>query len=676
MRRKFFFTNVLLVLVLTFSVCLSSTSFVIADNSQETKITVTDFNETNWTQNLPIPGSSMDFVSTYPGSIETSVSTKTPFTGSYSVEFSVSRLDGVSRAQEQIIVALGATNLVNIPFNKTQGYWGAEADAVYIGMSDTKIYILSRESGYYEDKDSTANDIGVFWKHMYTFGDQGLTLSNSSIKLEVVSGDTADTLNIYVKSSSSESFSLTPQSSVTLHQKDIADGYLQVGQMPDEFGTFYFGYSKYNSHRVSNFSANGEILVKEDLEVLGNTDLVTISNMRPIDSITIYDKDYQTSNVISNFAINDSSLSDGDEVFSLTFKGLRVGDGSDNYWGLVLGVDDLSSGTEIRFDKTSKANHVYHSTNDLNVNNGNWGPATTIYTLKGYKGGTVVLNWVEGAGCSEACGHSATYTDVDFNGKIEFKIFSQSNPMNDGYFWHVNNISLTAETKAVEYCTVTTIVDGTETPASVEKGTAFNPEAPVKQGEIFIGWAYADSDESGVYKPADLSIDSVDEDITLTALFVDLHVFGASVKVTGTKGLRFCAQMSDESKALLDNLSVDVNFGILLSNDDLGTLDVPCVNWFNAEQTMYTAVLTDLNETYAATKFTAQAYVEVDGVKYYSIGLTRSISFVANEVVNDYRTQEEGGYVYELEDGKFYDVNYSVEAFKYLKDMAQYFVAE
>ncbi len=668
--KKTFYLNILLVLVMVFSVCLGSTSFVFAENSQETKITVTDFNETNWEQNLPIDTSSIDFVSEAKN-YESTVSTTDTLTGSYSVEFSVGGLAGGNGASLQMVIALGAESVTEMPLNSSVAYMNANANTIYLGFSGTRIYIFDRNSGdgnpSYSDKEggSGQTELGTFyWKHLYNYySAKGIAMTKANFKVEIIESETADTLNIYVASSAS--FNSTPDCSVVLHKKDIADGYLQFSQNFVNYGTAI------NSQRIVNLKVNNELVSKNSLEVLGNVDLVTISNTRPTDSITIYDADYATSNVISNFAINDSSLSDGDEVFSLTYTGKRFAtETDDHYWGLVFGVDksgDLSTGTEIKFNRRGASNTtgggvcVYHCTSSIGAL-----PNVTIsFTIKGYKGGRVEVTYNDYSTCPT---HTAVYENVDLNGRVAFKIFNDSGL--EGAYWNINSISMTAETKVVEYCTVTTIVNGAETPTSIEKGTAYIPETPVKEGEIFIGWYYADSDEQNVYKHTDFSIESVQEDITLTALFVDLDIVGAGIKVTGTTGLRFIAQISDESKALLESLNVQVNYGTLLSNADLGSLDVPCINWFNEEKTQFTAVLTDLEDSYATVNFTAKAYVEIDGVKYYSNEETRSIASIAYSAVNDYITSSEGEYIYELEEGKFYRVDYLEESLTYLNELA------
>ena len=226
------------------------------------------------------------------------------------------------------------------------------------------------------------------------------------------------------------------------------------------------------------------------------------------------------------------------------------------------------------------------------------------YTIKGYQGGRVEVSYKDYSSCPT---HVAIYNNVDFNGKIAFKIFSHSG-LTDGY-WEVNSI-------------------------------AFSGNASYTS----IGFG----------------------------------LIGASVKVMGTQGLRFAAQINANGKTILEELDGEVEYGILLTNDTLGSLEIPCVKWFNDSQTIYTAVLTDLADEHATMLFTAKAYVKINNVKYYTESLTRSIAQLAFEEVNRCKTEldEENGFIYELEDGKFYDTEYTEEAFAYLKGLADKYAAQ
>ena len=358
-------------------------------------------------------------------------------------------------------------------------------------------------------------------------------------------------------------------------------------------------------------------------------------------------------------------------MFNLTFTGRRLANEVNTHeWGLVLGVDesgDLSTGKELKLNRGGAQEADAITGTSLGIYYCTKTPAALVgitHQVVGYAGGKVELI------CSyNGNSRIAVYNNVDFNGKIAFKIFDNSG-LDNGY-WQVSNVSFNGQGSytAIQSLAVTTIVDGVSTVNPVQQGGAFTPTAPTKAGEIFIGWNYTDSDETNVYKSADFSIASVQESVTLEAIFVDLHIKGASVKTNGTQGLRFAAEISADDKAVLGGLGVEVKYGILLTNEENKNLDIPCQNWFNEEKTMYTAVLKDLQEQHANDKFTAKAYVEIGGVKYFSDAQTRSIAEVSKEAVNDYKAQSEGLYVYEVE-GKWYKVDYTANDLDYLNAWA------
>ena len=681
--KKKLLTGILLSIIFVFSVCVRPTIFANAEDTQETKIAVNGFDQTYWEHNLQDSELITQFTSESK-SFESTLSTKEAYTGAYSVVFQTGVITSETDDALKLVVALGeeTAQSMSIGYTVGDGYYGSN-DAIYIGFSAKKIYILdTHHNGSFTDNSECVNSLGAYWKSMYDFFSKGpgtMRLSRMRVKLEVVVNDDAekDTLNLYyINTDTTDNFDSTPKYSVTI-PKGVADGYLKFTQAYDKHSST----QAVESYEIKKLAVDGEELSGADLSVFGRTDLVA----QPCNSITMYDANVSTDNVISNFNVSDSGLTAGEEAFKFTFTSKRFATPETlaHAWGLVLGVDksgDVSTGTKIRFvhngilkidSDTERASGRCGKLCDSNT--GNLPNTVTTYTVTGYAGGKVEI-YYRSVGCVATCaGHTATFENVDFNGRIAFQIFNDSGL--DGGYWLINGLSLTAYTKNIECYSVTTVVDGVETVFSVEEGNAFAPETPVKEGEIFIGWKYTDSDEEGIYKPADFAMGSVSEDVSLTAVFVDLDVIGASIKVSGTQGFRFTAEISEESKVLLDGLNVEFEYGILLIHETLGSVPVPCVNWFNTEKTMYTAVLTGAEELNVTDDFTAQAYVEVNGVRYFSEGKTRSMAYVADAAVKDFKTASEGDYIYELEIGKFYDMNYSSTQLAYLKELAEKYVA-
>lgn len=187
-----------------------------------------------------------------------------------------------------------------------------------------------------------------------------------------------------------------------------------------------------------------------------------------------------------------------------------------------------------------------------------------------------------------------------------------------------------ARVQAPEY-TVSKTVNGVVKYGNLDVGSVYSPVAPKKVGGAFIGWKYTDGTGSQ-YKTNPVMVNGA---CSLEALFVDFTTGGIDAKTTGTQGLRFYNSVSAESKAMLETLGLTATYGTRLTNESLGYLNIPVVNWFNAEQTTFTAVLKGFGPAHYALVFKAQAYVEINGVKYYAEA-TQADSFahVAYEMLN------------------------------------------
>ncbi|MBE7083480.1 MAG: hypothetical protein E7373_02610 [Clostridiales bacterium] len=662
MRRRFL-TSVLLSLVLAVSVLFGSLVTVVADGGIQ-NITSSDFNKTDWEQNLSVvEPETMKFV---PGGKDyaTTVITNKEYSGSYSVSFKF-QTDTTGLASYdplQRVVALGAAKSTAVPLSATLEYYGtADDNTLYIGFSGNKIYVFDRTRSFYP---RTLVDGGIdfgyallgttYWACIYDFyTSKGATLHSANIKLEV----TNDVLKLYC-SKSADALPVNPDTTVTLHKQGVADGCVQFSQSKTKAAAVSF----------KNVKINDTIVQSTDCTILG--DPACFSFVAP-SSAKLCDVNVENEYILSNFFVYDNGIAEGEEVFSLTYTERRFAAETDDHkWGLVLGVDesgDLSTGKEIKLNRRGAQEADATAGASLGVYYCTKTPAALIgitHQVVGYAGGKVELI------CSyNGNSRIAVYNNVDFNGKIAFKIFDNSGL--EGGYWQVSNVSFNGQGSytAIQSLAVTTIVDGVSTVNPVQQGGAFTPTAPTKAGEIFIGWNYTDSDETNVYKSKDFSIASVQESVTLEAIFVDLHIKGASVKTNGTQGLRFAAEISADDKAVLGGLGVEVKYGILLTNEENKNLDIPCQNWFNEEKTMYTAVLKDLQDQHANDKFTAKAYVEIGDVKYFSDAQTRSIAEVSKDAVNDYKAQSEGLYVYEVE-GKWYKVDYTANDLKYINAWA------
>ena len=180
--------------------------------------------------------------------------------------------------------------------------------------------------------------------------------------------------------------------------------------------------------------------------------------------------------------------------------------------------------------------------------------------------------------------------------------------------------------------------------------------AKSEAGCAFIGWA-----KNNTFVAANTAV-MVTEDCTMGVVSVAFTVKGASIKTAGIQGLRFKYQVNAESVALLESLNLTVAYGTRLTHETLGKLYIPTENWLDKDNNLYAAVLTfdgvENVENYYDDVFTATAYVEIDGVKYYANATpSASIAEVAHWVLNNSTT------------------NYSETERNYLENIAAYYQA-
>ena len=738
MKRRNFFTKLLLTGFLGTLLCSGVVFSVTAEVSQPEKITVSDFNTTAWEQkNVPMTSSEIAFTS-QDGAFETTVASKEAYSGSYSVEFAGGKTSGNNGASIQMVVALGAEdNTSVIPMNPTISKWNVPAgdDTIYLGFAGTWLGVFDRDMNQYT---SLTQHSGTLFRDVYNFyTGMSKAFSDLSYKLEVVDGETEDVLKIsFISSTKTETVS------ITLPSQGLADGYMKISQNLCDSYTLGGQPCGISNYALKNLAVDGEWVAKSELNVLGKEDLVSITNNYNTSSVKLEDAKYDSQYLISNFTIDDSAVNDGEKVFSLQYSGQRFANENETtYWGLVLGVDDntgdLSTGTEIKYNRlcnfvgslTNGIAHKYHSTKTANA------LETFTYTVSGYKGGKVEILY----NCNrpdKCTGDTVVYENVDFNGKVAFKLFNDSGL--EGGYWNLNSVNFNGYAKYATYYTLTTIVDGNKTTQTLESGSTPTITVPTKEGYEFKGWLYSDGDETNVSKPVDFTIASLEEDVTieaifvktcnlvitvdgqttnktcsiggtvsgiepqvkegyvfigwkftegdaasvykkadissvtlnedatLEALFVDMKVLGAQIKVYGRQGLRFVTEISTESKHLLESLGVSVAYGTDLTCPELGSLTIPCENWLTENR--FTAVVTgfDKNDVYLTYQFTAKAYVMVDGVKYYANEETRSIYSVAQDASADYKAEQQGEYIYNIGD-KWYRYDYTQDQLDYIQ---------
>ena len=169
--------------------------------------------------------------------------------------------------------------------------------------------------------------------------------------------------------------------------------------------------------------------------------------------------------------------------------------------------------------------------------------------------------------------------------------------------------------------------------AVFDNNTIYTPVSPVKAGSAFIGWDLFNG-ATHSYLPASGAM-RVNGHLAITSAFVDFEAQGVTIKTTETRGLRFATGVRAESKQLLATLGLSATYGTRLTNPNLGYLDIPVEKWFNAEETTFTAVLKGFGTAHYNLVFTAQAYVEIAGVRYYAEATqSGSLAQVAHQMLN------------------------------------------
>ena len=186
--------------------------------------------------------------------------------------------------------------------------------------------------------------------------------------------------------------------------------------------------------------------------------------------------------------------------------------------------------------------------------------------------------------------------------------------------------------QAPEY-TVAKSIGDTVKVGVFDKDSVYTPVSPVKANSAFIGWDHFNG-ATHSYLPAANAM-RVSGHLAITAAFVDFAAQGVTIKTTETRGLRFVTGVSTESKQLLANLGLTATYGTRLTNPSLGYLDIPVINWFDAEETSFTAVLKGFGAAHYNLVFTAQAYVEIAGVRYYAEATqSGSLAQVAHQMLH------------------------------------------
>ena len=164
----------------------------------------------------------------------------------------------------------------------------------------------------------------------------------------------------------------------------------------------------------------------------------------------------------------------------------------------------------------------------------------------------------------------------------------------------------------VDTYTVTYMVDGEAQTATVAENTAITLESATLANKTFVGWKIGD----GLYAEGDEY--TVTGDVTITAIGVSFGIFeGASVRMSTTEngkgGLRFMGYI------LTEDMAENVTFGMYLNGTKVAaekqltatSASALAKEKYNADNTYFTVVITDLAVENYATDVTAFTYISV-----------------------------------------------------------------
>lgn len=432
--------------------------------------------EVFFTDEIAVSGFSEDRFSYYSGerksyaflneekNYEATLVSEDTYSGNYSVSFSFERLRGTDKESMQMVVVLGDDNSANVNLNNQVTCWNTtNDDSVILIFTGTKCYIFDRGVGN-KDKDGNSDPMpkyehnpdgidtlgNVYCKLVYEFySKKSIPLGNLNVKLLVNTDGAQDTLSFYF--SKTTSFDDVADYTINLHKKGVADGYLKFSQP----------YCKYDGYEVNQFvvkNINKDNIHVDNFNIKGDASRLKAYSISPYSSgqtsYQIYDNDISNgvnSSIVSTFSIDDSMANDNEKVFEMNFKLLRHGvENNSHTWGLAFAVDDkdLSASDKIEINRTGYLNAsssicLYQCTSSILTEN--LASATISYKVTGYKGGRVVVEFID---VKPTCpkNHSIEYSGVDFNGKFGFFVFNKSTL--DGSYLKISDFTFNGNANA------------------------------------------------------------------------------------------------------------------------------------------------------------------------------------------------------------------------------------
>ncbi len=260
----------------------------------------------------------------------------------------------------------------------------------------------------------------------------------------------------------------------------------------------------------------------------------------------------------------------------------------------------------------------------------------------GYKGYMV-------ASGDDAVSNTATALGLTFDNSTEkVRVFNgKANPTNGNKNYydvdlddHVLEIGLNAGEgvfivpfKATEVENVTIKVEGLEDEnIKVETGESFtfpNRVSGIDENRVLVGYVH-----NGGFYPVGYTLNNIDSDTTITAVFVDLTMqHGASVRINWDKehAIRWKAYLNKSELANLKKKYTVLGYGFtVMSQSRKGALDIPISEeQFREEGDNFTlaGVMTNVSEGDLCEVFEARAYIKIR----FSNGAVKKIYAKGNE---------------------------------------------
>ncbi len=428
--------------------------------------------------------------------------------------------------------------------------------------------------------------------------------------------------------------------------------------------------NRYSTYTMNNFKVNGNYTKISDWDKHGD---VTMESVVIPGSVTLKDVDNVKSStspitenplLVSKFAVSTDGVEADAEVFSLDLDVQTIRPRND-YFRFLIGLSENNDNPtkEINFTSNGVSDggtcvYIFDNSSGAYVDGLSINKVTI--SIKGYQNGEVVVTYK----CPyPACPiHTATFTDVDLNGKIGIQTITDSDaPQSQG-------ITVSRKSDAENLFTgnvanqpvIITLTNGETVSTQTVYADSYALPSMFTAGETLIGWLDSDG---ALQKPGKVYNEL--SDMTFTAVEVDLGFAlekGASIRIDTageTSGIRFTAIYNTDAMAEISDYVLEK--GMLLvktSAFEQGSTDAQKAAAFIYKTnlahtfendgifdevegiTKHSYAIYEIGEADYETEISARAYIKInyaDGADYIYTDFTlennsRSVKVVAQYI--------------------------------------------